>query len=125
VLPAHLAGDESSAVVYRFLPYALEAYTAAITDDHTLEITNDSNFSEELTFGWCIVDRETEEKYEYSCSASSTVLHTFTKSGSFDVCAYTRQKDDTLRTTTVMTVTYDADACQLTVDWLSEFVTIK
>ena len=126
VLTADLADDDSNAVCYRFLPYVVESYTATIKDNHTLEITNESNFSENLTFAWDFIDKETEERYEYAYAVSPTVSHTFSKSGTYNIRAFTRQiSDNTCRAADIMTITYDADTDQLTLDSSSDCITIK
>lgn len=126
VLPQGLSDDQANASVYCFLPYSLDEYTATVKDEHTIEITNESNFSDNLTFAWYFLNNETQETKQYDYQASNTIEHTFTQSGTYDVHAYTRQMSDDMHSwQKIMTITYDAATDQLKIDWSVSGVTVK
>ena len=118
--------SEQIEVNYRFLPYTIEGYTASTKDGHTLEIKNDSNFSDDLTFAWYFTNKQTGVIAKYMYDTSNAISHTFTESGTYAVRAYTRQMaDDVRRSTEIMTVTYDAATDQLNIDWSADCTTVK
>lgn len=106
---------ESDTKTYHFLYYTVEEYTAAL-QGNSLQITNNSNFTDALTFAWDVTNTETGASETYMYEASNVMAHTFTESGTYSIRAYTRQElDNVQRISPILTVQYDAQSGIITV----------
>lgn len=111
---------------YRFVPFTIEHYGASIKSSETIEIKNESNFSNELLFAWYVTNKETNEVEKYPYSNSNIFSYTFAESGTYLFRAYTRQQpEDYRRFTDILTVTYDAETGTLSVDEALDCVTVS
>lgn len=102
--------------MYRFLPYTIESYTASFKEN-TVSIKNDSNFSDDLTFAWYVINTETGVINEYEYSTSNILHHTFEESGTYRIRAYTLQTtNQNRRGTSILIINYDEECNTLSIE---------